>query len=391
MRSNQIPSESEISVMIIRSLTVRNFRNIASADFIFDPKVNIFTGNNAQGKTNLCEAISVCLGKSFRNPKISELLPFGNENDETYIEICFTFDEFPDKDNTISYVQKKNSFRLKFNGIEFKEAEKLYGALRYVIFIPEDLYIVKGDPEKRRNYIDFVSNMINRVHNSKLYEYNKALRQKNNILMNMNEYNSTNKMMLESWNDTIARLGVNVMCGRIKYFDMLASFANEYYGMINRSNEILSMNYDSTVMGDKGFTADDFEIMYETYLRRLRETADRELRMKYTVVGAHRDDVSFRINNMPAKDFASQGQIRSIAVALKLAEAKMILDKSNDVPIIILDDVLSELDEFRRSFIINHIDNFQIFITSCNFSDTDKFGHGKIWNVENGRFEIRES
>ena len=140
-------------------------------------------------------------------------------------------------------------------------------------------------------------------------------------------------------------------------------------------------------MENVNFTADDFEVMYETYLRRLRETAERELRMKYTVVGAHRDDVSFYINDMPAKDFGSQGQIRSIAVALKLAEAKMILEKSNDVPVIILDDVLSELDDFRRSFIINHIDKFQIFITSCNFSDTEKFGYGKIWNVENGRFE----
>ena len=375
--------------MIIKSLTVRNFRNIASADFNFDPKVNIFTGNNAQGKTNLCEAISVCLGKSFRNPKISELLPFSNPDEETYIELCFTFDEFPEKENKITYIQKKNNIRLKFNDIEFKDAEKLYGALRYVIFIPEDLYIVKGDPETRRNYIDFVSNMINRVHNTKLYEYNKALRQKNNILINIKELTSAERMMIESWNDTLARLGVNVMCGRIRYFDQLSSFADKYYEMINNSSEKLTMRYESTVMGDRNFTPDDFEVMYETYLARLRETLDREMRMKYTVVGAHRDDVSFYINNMSAKDFASQGQIRSIAVALKLAEASMILEKSSDVPVIILDDVLSELDEFRRSFIINHIENFQIFITSCNLSDTEKFGHGKIWNVNNGKFEVR--
>ena len=215
--------------MIIRSLSIRNFRNIASADFIFDPKVNIFTGNNAQGKTNLCEAISVCFGKSFRNPKTSELLPFGSLDTETSVEVCFSFDSMPDKENVVTYTQKNSSFRLKFNGIGMKDAEELYGALRYVLFIPEDLYIVKGDPEKRRNYIDFVSNMINRVHNSKLYEYNKALRQKNNILINMQSYDNSALMMLDSWNETLAKLGVNVMCGRIRYFDMLAAGAKKYY------------------------------------------------------------------------------------------------------------------------------------------------------------------
>ena len=371
--------------MIINSLTVRNFRNIASADFNFDPKVNIFTGNNAQGKTNLCEAISVCLGKSFRNPKASELLPFGSDDQETVIEMSFRFDSL-DKENVISYRQKNNNIHIKFNGIEMKDAEKLYGALRYVIFIPEDLYIVKGNPEKRRDYIDSLSNMINRVHNIKLYEYNKALKQKNNILMNLSAMDSNTVMMLESWNDTIAKLGVNVMCGRIKYFDMLSAAASDFYSQINGKNELMSMKYESSVMQDKPFTADDFEEIYKTYLARLRDSAERELRMKYTVVGAHRDDIDFYINDMPAKDFASQGQIRSIAVALKLAEAKMILDKSSDLPVIILDDVLSELDEFRRRFIINHIDNFQIFITSCNFSDLDKFSSGKVWNVENGQF-----
>lgn len=375
--------------MIIKSLSVRNFRNIASADFIFDPKVNIFTGNNAQGKTNLCEAISVCFGKSFRNPKVSELIPFGDASVETSLELVFTFDNLSEKENTISYTQKGSSVRIKFNGIEMKDAEKLYGALRYVIFIPEDLYIVKGNPEKRRDYIDGVSNMINRVHNFKLYEYNKALRQKNNILMNISGYEKGSELMLESWNDTIAKLGVNVMCGRIKYFGMLSDAADKFYGMINGGSEKLSMRYESTVMGERSFTADDYDVMYEMYMKRLKETAEREIRMKYTVVGAHRDDISFFINGMPAKDYASQGQIRSIAVALKLAEAEMILDKSDDVPVIILDDVLSELDERRRRFIINHIDNFQTFITSCNFYDMEKLSDGKVWNVDNGHFEVR--
>ncbi len=375
--------------MIIKSLSLRNFRNIASADFEFHPKVNIFTGNNAQGKTNLCEAVSICLGKSFRSPKPAELVPFGSdENTETAIELTFSFDNL-DKENTILYTQKKGSFKLTFNEIEMKSAEKLYGALRYVSFIPEDLYIVKGNPEKRRDYLDYVSNMINRVHNSKLYEYNKALRQKNNLLMKLEGYNAeAAAAMLESWNDTLSRLGVNVMCGRLKYFTFLEEYAREYYSMLNQNNEKLSVKYESTIMEDKPYTIEDVSLMYETYMQKLRETAEKELRMKYTVAGVHRDDILFMINEMPSKDFASQGQIRSIAIALKLAEAKMIYEKSSDYPIMILDDILSELDGFRRGFIINHIEKLQTFITSCNISDIENVSEGRMWKVEKGKFEV---
>ena len=143
-------------------------------------------------------------------------------------------------------------------------------------------------------------------------------------------------------------------------------------------------------MEEPPYTIDDVTLMYNTYMNKLKETAEKELRMKYTVAGAHRDDISFCINNMPAKDFASQGQIRSIAIALKLAEAKMIYEKSSDYPIMILDDILSELDSFRRSFIINHIDKLQTFITSCNISDAidNNLTDGHIWNVRNGTFEV---
>ncbi|MCR4780504.1 MAG: DNA replication and repair protein RecF [Ruminiclostridium sp.] len=376
--------------MLIRSLSVRNFRNIASADFIFDPKVNIFTGNNAQGKTNLCEAISVCLGKSFRSPRAGDILPFGSSNGETALEMSFTFDSMPDKVNTVTYIQKNGSIRLRFNDIEMKEAEKLYGALRYVIFIPEDLYIVKGEPANRRDYLDSVSNMINRVHITKLYEYNKALKQKNNILMNYTKLDNILIGMLESWNETIARAGVNVMCGRLKYFSSLSEAADRYYGMLTASDEKLKMKYISTVMDDENFTSDDYLYIYERYLMKLKSSAERELKMKYTVVGAHRDDIGFFINDMPAKEFGSQGQIRSIAVALKLAEAEMIYSRSEDQPVVILDDVLSELDAGRRSFILNHIDKHQIFITSCNLSNLGDRQTGKAWNVDGGKFTPEE-
>lgn len=372
--------------MIIKGLSLRNFRNIASADFTFHPKVNLFTGNNAQGKTNLCEAVSVCFGKSFRGAKAQELLPFDvPDGEETSVELVFSFDS-DEREHTLKYLQKKNTARLTFNGLELKSAEELYGALRYTFFIPEDLFIVKGNPDKRRDYLDFVSNMMNRVHHFKLYEYQKALKQKNNLLMKADPFDPNTDALIESWNESLARLGVNVMCGRLKYFDFLNRYANEYYNQLNQNNEILSVIYESSIMGDLPYTAEDVSFLLETYLKKLSDSAEREKRMKYTVVGVHRDDLLFQINGRSAKDFASQGQVRSIAVALKLAEARMIQERSGDTPIMILDDVLSELDSFRRGFVINHIDRLQTFITSCNLSDLDELHDGKLWKVENGRF-----
>jgi len=284
---------------------------------------------------------------------------------------------------------KNGSVKLTFNEIDMKSAEELYGALRYVSFIPEDLYIVKGNPEKRRDYIDYVSNMINRVHNSKLYEYNKALKQKNNLLAKLDSYSvDYASEMLESWNDTLSKFGVNVMYGRMKYFSTLSDYTKEFYEKLNQNNEILTVKYDNNILGDIPFSPDDTQYIYDAYMRRLKETVSTELKLKYTVAGVHRDDILFIINDMPAKDFGSQGQVRSVAIALKLAEARMIYEKSSDYPIMILDDILSELDSYRRGFIINHIEKLQTFITSCNISDIDNLSDGKVWNVKNGTFEV---
>lgn len=372
--------------MILKDLSVRNFRNIASADFTFHPRRNLLIGSNAQGKTNLCEAVSVCFGKSFRTAKPAELIPFSaSETEETRIRLTFSFHE-NDREHVLLYRQKKNRFSLTFNGLEMKKAEELYGALRYVSFIPEDLNIVRGGPEIRRDYLDFVSNMMNRVHQTKLYEYQKALKQKNNLLAKAEAFDKNVNAMIQSWNETLARLGVNVMCGRLKYFHLLSRYANEYYEQLNQNGEKLSVIYESSVMKDLPYDEEDVFYLLKVYSERLNETYEREKRMRYTVVGVHRDDLSFQINGRPAKDYASQGQVRSIAVALKLAEARMILERSGNTPVIILDDVLSELDASRRRFIVNHIESLQTFLTSCQFDRPDELKDGKIWQVEKGTF-----
>ena len=373
--------------MILKELYVKNFRNIDEASFIFHPLVNIFTGNNAQGKTNLMEAISLCLGGSFRQSKATEFIPIGKTDDKTTISLKFTFDAFPEKENIIEYEQKGSTVKVTLNKLSVKNAAQLYGKLRYVVFVPEDLFIVKGNPEQRRAYIDGVADMMNKIHHAKLMEYNKALRQKNNLLAKLNApVSDYDRTMLSTWNESLARLGVNVMYGRLKHFYTLREYLYNIYSKLNQNNEQLTAEYFSTVMNTADFDYSDTDFLYKRYFEELENSLDKELIFRYTVTGAHRDDIAFSINGMNSRDFASQGQVRSIALALKLAEAEMIRDRTGDSPVVILDDVLSELDEYRRNFVINSITGRQVFITGCNVNDMRSFSSGKMWNVAKGCF-----
>ena len=373
--------------MILKSLYVKNFRNINEAQFSFHPSVNIFTGNNAQGKTNLMEAISLCLGGSFRPSKSLEYIPIDKTDEKTTIRLNFVFDAYPEKENVIEYEQLGGSVKITLNKLALKNAAELYGKLRYVVFVPEDLFIVKGNPEQRRAYIDSVADMMNKIHHAKLAEYNKALRQKNNLLTKLPPVPTDyDKAMISTWNESLARLGVNVMYGRLKHFITLREYLYEIYSKLNQNNENLTAEYFSTVMNGWDFDFSDTDGLCRRYLDELENSLPKELIFRYTVTGAHRDDLIFSINGMNSRDYASQGQVRSIALALKLAEAEMIRDRTGDCPVVILDDVLSELDEYRRNFVMNNINSEQVFITGCNVNDMRGFSSGKMWRVEDGRF-----
>ncbi len=378
--------------MIIRFFRIKNFRNIKEAFFEFSENVNIFSGNNAQGKTNLMEALAVCLGKNFRRAKAVDIIPFSaGENVKTSIEMMYTSSNYPGKTNTLLFEIRGSRFHITCNGIDIKEAEKLYGALRYVVFTPDDLYLIKGSPEMRRDYIDFTADMMNRVHHKQTAAYKRSVKQKNNMLSTAAKKPSGEDYALaESWNDSIARLGVNVFCGRLKYFRQLEKYASEIYRELNGNNETLTIKYKSSVFrneDDYNEEVPNAEKLYKIYYERLNSHIKDEFLLKRTMVGIHKDDISFFINGKNARQYASQGQIRSITLSLKLAEARMYAEKSGDRPIVILDDILSELDQYRRNFIINNINNMQIFITGCNKYDFDKL-NGRIWNVSQGIFTI---
>ena len=373
--------------MIITKIYIRNFRNIKEADLSFDKDLNIFIGKNAQGKTNLMEAISVCLGGSFRRVRFSQYIPANDAKADVLIRLCFTDDEGL-RENVVEYTISGGKPLVKYNGLKMNDAAELYGVLKYVVFIPEHLNLIKGSPELRRNYLDDVAVMQTKTHLKKLSRYNRGLKQRNNILSFMKPTVTAAELsaQLASWNEVLAGEGINVTYGRLKYFAFLKQYAAEMYSQLTEGAEQLSMDYYSSVFKTDSIDFSDVNILFKQYVQELENNLDTEMKLRYTLSGIHRDDVNFYINGMPARDFASQGQLRSAALALKLSEAEIIRRKNKTCPVVILDDILSELDHVRRGFVINNIEKSQVFITCCNIDDISSLKNGKTWVTENGGF-----
>lgn len=371
--------------MYITSVYLKNFRNIREAEIDFDKNLNIFVGKNAQGKTNLCEAISVCLGGSFRRVRFSQYIPADNPEAEVMVRLKFR-DDITERENIINYTICKNIIEITYNNIKMKDAAELYGVLKYVVFIPEHLSLIKGAPELRRNYLDDVALMQTKTHLKKLSRYNKALKQRNNILSGYNGSLKELSANVAAWNEILAAEGINVTYGRLKYFNFLKKCAGEIYSELTNGAETLDMEYQSSVFKTDSINFDEKDKLYKIYINELEKNLEAEMKLRYTLAGIHRDDVNFYVNGLAARDFASQGQLRSAALALKLSEAEIIRRKNKTNPVIILDDILSELDFIRRDYIIHHIEKSQVFITCCNINDLSSMNGGRSWNVENGCF-----
>ncbi len=373
--------------MIIKKIYIRNFRNIKETEISFDKDLNIFVGKNAQGKTNLMEALSVCLGGSFRRVRFSQYIPTNDPKADVFIRLIFSDDENT-RDNVVEYSITNSKVSVTYNGLKMNDAAELYGVLKYVVFIPEHLNLIKGSPELRRNYLDDVAVMQTKTHLKKLSRYNKGLKQRNIILSTKNPNISETELLasLASWNEIMAGEGINVTYGRLKYFSFLKEYAAEMYSRLTEGTEVLDMEYYSSIFKTNSISFENVNDLFNKYIQELERNIDTEMNLHYTIAGVHRDDVNLFINGMAAKDFASQGQLRSAALALKLSEAEIIRRKNKTCPVVILDDVLSELDHIRRNFVINNIEKSQVFITCCNIDDLSSLKNGKTWMTEKGTF-----
>ncbi len=374
--------------MVITRLYIRNFRNIKEAELEFDSSLNIFVGKNAQGKTNLMEAVSVCLGGSFRHVRYSQYIPVNEPGAEVFIRLCFRNDDNTGRENVVEYTISNGKPQITYNGLSVSDASKLFGVLKYVVFVPEHLNLIKGAPELRRAYLDDVAVMQTQTHLKKLSNYNRGLKQRNNILAFARKDISAAELsaQLAPWDQVLASEGINVSYGRLRYFSFLQQYAAEIYSRLTEGAETLSMEYYSSIFKTTSIDFSNVNELFSKYVAELENNLDTEMKLRYTSAGVHRDDVNFYINGMAARDFASQGQTRSAALALKLSEAEIIRRKNKTCPVVILDDILSELDQIRRNFVINNIDKSQVFITCCNIDDLSSLEGGKCWHAENGVF-----
>lgn len=369
--------------MYITKLYVNGFKNLKDINISPHPKLNIFCGKNAQGKTNLIESIWICSGvKSFRNTKDKSMI---NINDEVLnIELAF-------KDNNREQIIKYNMSRpnlkeknVSLNGVKLKAPSNLFGSFNCVIFTPEDLELSKGSPDNRRKFVDLSVSQIKNSYNSVILKYDNILEQRNALLKNINQGKSKTEE-LEIWDVQLASMGSYISFLRYNYIKKLNSFAKHLYNEISKGNEELELKYFSTVFSDLENKKDYRGKMTEEYFNCLKNSLNDDLRAGFTTKGIHRDDLNGYINNLPVRDFASQGQHRSLALILKLAQAYILSEEINESPCILLDDVLSELDISRQKFVISKIDNMQVFITCCDKNiPFDKKSRGKLFFIDDG-------
>lgn len=375
--------------MIVTDFKADGFRNLKDVDLKLHPRMNVLCGKNAQGKTNILEAIWLCTGeRSFRGAKDRDLLCVGG--DSFSIEVGFRDNR---RDQRARYALERADMknkRIELNGVNVKIPSGLLGALQCVIFTPEDLELSKGSPDNRRNFIDLSVSQIKSSYRAVVEKYRRLLEQRNVQLRSVAAGRS-DISMIEIWDGQLASMGAYISMLRYNYCKKLRDRAAALYEEISCGSETLDIRYHSTVYESLEGRNDYKNDLAAEYLAALEKSRADDIRAGFTLKGAHRDDVRCYINGMYAKDFASQGQHRSVALILKLAQAYILSEETRDPPCIMLDDVLSELDAARQSFVINKIKDMQVIITCCDeeLMRSEIRGGGKVMKIDSGR--IKES
>lgn len=356
--------------MIVKSIDLKNFRNYEIEHIEFDNNTNIFYGDNAQGKTNILEAIFLSgTSKSHKGSKDFEMISFDNE--EAHIKTIITR---KDIDYRIDMHIKKNKAKgIAINGVPVKKALDLYGVVNIIFFSPEDLNIIKNGPSGRRKFMDMVLCQLNKVYANNLINYNKTIDQRNKLLKDI-YYNPSLKDTLDIWDSQIVKFGSEIISQRKEFIEKLNYIISPIHSKLSGGKEQLTISYESSV------EVNNFE-------KELTNYRERDIKVKATEIGPHRDDVVFMINGIDIRKYGSQGQQRTTALSLKLAEIELVKEITGDNPVLLLDDVLSELDSKRQNYLLNSINNVQTIITCTGLDDfiNNRFSINSIFKVVNGR------
>lgn len=356
--------------MQLKKLSLQHYRNYEQLEFETDHMVNIIVGPNAQGKTNLLESIFVlALTKSHRTHQDKELIRWNASSALLHGEIEKKYGTVK-LDLAISGQGKK----AKVNGLEQKKLSNFIGSLNVVMFAPEDLEIVKGSPSVRRRFLDMEIGQVYPAYLYDLSQYNKILQQRNNYLKQM--FSSSGAApLLEVWNEQLAQFGIKIMKKRQSFIKKLQLWAEKIHAGITNGLELLRIDYEHSLTGD---VQEEDAVLFDQFMIKLSQVRDQEMRRGVSLVGPHRDDLRFYINGKEVQTFGSQGQQRTTALSLKLAEIELVQEEVGEYPLLLLDDVLSELDRYRQTQLIETFQRkVQTFITTTGIESIN------LSNLEN--------
>ncbi len=355
--------------MIVQALELENFRNYEELKLDFHEGINIFYGDNAQGKTNILEAVYLCsTNKSHRSSRDREMIRF--DADEAHIKM---FLSRRDSMYRIDMHLKKNRAKgIAINGLPIRRASELFGIANVVFFSPEDLQIIKEGPAGRRKFLDLELCQLDKIYVYNLVNYNKALNQRNLLLKELSvrpEYRDT----LDIWDAQLVKFGSHLIAIRKKFMEELMPIVEEIHGRLSGGKETLVLTYEPNVRA-------------EEFAGTLEKNRERDIRQKATQSGPHRDDIRFCVNGIDIRTYGSQGQQRTAALSLKLAEIELVKKETKDTPVLLLDDVLSELDAGRQNYLLGSIEGIQTMITCTGLDDfvTHRFHIDKIFRVKSG-------
>ncbi len=355
--------------MIVESLSLQNYRNYKNLNLNFSDGTNILYGNNAQGKTNILEAVYMSgTTKSHRTNKDLELIRFTQE--ESHISTMVRKNGVSHKIDI--HLKNNKSKGVAIDGIPIKKASELFGMINFVFFSPEDLNIIKNGPAEKRRFMDIELCQLNKIYLSDLARYNKIVIQRNKLLKELS-FRKDMEDTLDIWDLQLAEYGQRIIQMREAFIERLNEIICEIHHSLSGGKEHLRVLYLKNCEE-------------EMLLSKLKENRERDLKLKTTTAGPHRDDLGFYFDDMDVRKYGSQGQQRCAALSLKLSEIELVKSTTGDTPILLLDDVLSELDKNRQNYLLNHIHDIQAMITCTGLDEfvNCRFSVDKIFRVNDG-------
>lgn len=359
--------------MFINSLELSHYRNYNDLLITFNPGITILYGDNAQGKTNILEAIYISgTTKSHRGSKDKDIIQFGEE--ESHIRLNLTKNDVGHRIDM--HLRKNKSKGVAVDGQSIKKSGELFGIIHIIFFSPEDLSIIKNAPSERRRFINLELCQLNKLYYYNYVNYNKALNQRNTLLKQIS-FKPELVDTLDMWDDYLVEYGKGIIEEREKFIRQLNDIVKGIHSHLTGGKESIEIGYEKNV------SIDDYKNVI---------TAKREMDLKYqsTQVGPHRDDICFYINGIDVRKFGSQGQQRTAALSLKLAEIELVKSTIHDSPILLLDDVMSELDSNRKNYLLDSIKEIQTIVTCTGYDDfiKSRLHINQIYKVTNGTIEI---